>query len=224
MMEKMTRLQKFNPLQFVKKAFVIINKGFLQGRSLTDIDTVLRKLVNSYQLRGAERNRLLRSFLQIARCCPRKNPSSYLSSTKGVEFAMKEARWAEARANMRAKRTYLRNALKSGEQIFFACSKHYPVAKDHKAYQGKIYVDRFWRLKVSGSEYQAVLNFIKENNVKTVQEIIGPDVYLTTRPYCRHYFSGVDTAAVLSGEYRIKTHKARTKREVYLDIISVLKD
>ena len=43
-----------------------------------------------------------------------------------------------------------------GGTILFLCSKHNNCADDHKNYQGKIYIDRFWRQKVSG----LLVNFV----------------------------------------------------------------
>lgn len=101
-------------------------------------------------------------------------------------------------AVLRYKRISTKLYLSSANIIFFLCSTHGDPAKDHKAYQGKVYVDRFWRQKVSGSDYYKVASYIKNHNIKTVQYIMGAPVWLTTRPYCKHYFIPLQTSAVLT--------------------------
>lgn len=85
--------------------------------------------------------------------------------------------------------------------IFFVCSQHTNSACDHKEYQGKIYVDRFWKhkLMMHGTPdwlIQTAEKIIKKEGYKSIQEIMGHPVYLGTRPNCRHFFTPVD---LLSG-------------------------
>lgn len=89
----------------------------------------------------------------------------------------------------------------SSKAIFFACSSHGNPGEDHKEYQGKIYVDRFWRKKMSASPewmIKAVEKYINKHQTISVQKIAGPPVYLGTRPYCRHKFIPLDTRTVLT--------------------------
>ena len=103
--------------------------------------------------------------------------------------------------------------------IFYACSSHSKPAKDHADYQGKIYVDRYWRKYCTGTGPEwmeaAIEDFIQKNNIITVQKIMGPPVWLGTRSYCRHFFTPVSTLTVLTEqpkEYVRKTHGRPTKR------------
>lgn len=41
-------------------------------------------------------------------------------------------------------------------------------------------------------------DFIVSNKIKTVQEVIKAPVYLTTRPYCKHYFISVGTVKAMT--------------------------
>lgn len=74
------------------------------------------------------------------------------------------------------------------KQVFFLCSSHSNPAEDHKDWQGKIYVDRFWRntLGDDAELVYAVQSYIKNHDVKTVQWVMQAPVYMITRPYCRH--------------------------------------
>ena len=103
--------------------------------------------------------------------------------------------------------------------IFYACSSHSKPAKDHADYQGKIYVDRYWRKYCTGTVPEwmilTVEEFIQKNEIITVQKIMGPPVWLCTRPYCKHKLYPVNTLTVLTEqpkEYIRKTYGTATKR------------
>ena len=103
--------------------------------------------------------------------------------------------------------------------IFYACSSHSKPAKDHAYYQGKIYVDRYWRKYCTGTVPEwliaAVEDFIQKNEIISIQKIMGPPVWLCTRPFCRHKFYPVNTLTVLTEDkstYIKKTYARPTKR------------
>lgn len=103
--------------------------------------------------------------------------------------------------------------------IFYMCSSHSKPAKDHADYQGKIYVDRYWRKYCTGTAPEwliaAVEDFIQKNEILTVQKVMGPPVWLGTRPFCRHVFIPVNTLSVLTEDpktYIKKTYARPTKR------------
>ena len=85
--------------------------------------------------------------------------------------------------------------------VFYRCSRHNNPGKDHAAYQGKLFYDRFWESKnpqIEGWLARAIKNYIKKYDLVSVQKISGPPVYLTTRPYCKHYFIPQETLTVLT--------------------------
>jgi hypothetical protein len=87
--------------------------------------------------------------------------------------------------------------------VFYRCSRHRNPGKDHEAYQGKLFYDRFWESKNPQIENwlaRAIKNYIKKYDLVSVQKISGPPVYLTTRPYCKHYFIPQETLTVLTTE------------------------
>lgn len=104
--------------------------------------------------------------------------------------------------------------------VFFICSKHNKCADDHEEYQGKIYVDRFWRSKLilhGTPEWllQATEKFVRKNQIKSIQEISGRPVYLGTRNNCRHFFTVVDllSALTLSEEVLVPEIRVRARKE-----------
>lgn len=109
--------------------------------------------------------------------------------------------------------------------VFYLCSVHTGPAEDHKEWQGKIYVDRYWRSvlekhggtdtgTVHGDLIKGIGAYIKNHNILTVQEVVNHKPYLITRPYCRHFFIPLSTEEVLGSSLNkiLKEHpEAHTK-------------
>ena len=83
-------------------------------------------------------------------------------------------------------------------KIFFMCSYHRDSAPDHAPWQGKLYVDRYWHNYDKDGTLTA---FVRNNNIKTLQWVIGKPVYMLTRPNCRHYMVQYSTEDILKGNY-----------------------
>jgi len=110
------------------------------------------------------------------------------------------------------------------KKIFYICSSHDDCASDHKDYQGQIYVDESW-----DRTNAEIADYVILNNIKTFQWITFRPVWMTTRPYCRHYFKALDTEDVLShsvsqltknhrmhhksGKYEMQTIRYKTGQE-----------
>lgn len=126
----------------------------------------------------------------------------------------------DKRLQVKAKAVVVSSVLDSSRRaikIFFLSSYHQKPAEKHKQYQGKIFVDRYWKntLRQNGLEMliPRVEKYIREHNTLTVQEILGAPVYFITRPYCRHFFVPLDLDEVLenSPEAIFRSHvEART--------------
>ena len=111
--------------------------------------------------------------------------------------------------------------------VFYLCSRHQDCAKDHVAFQGKIYIDRYWRSLYKKSEQpefliNAIDKFVKRNKVHTLQWVMSSPVYMTTRPYCRHYFTPVQTYDILTTE--IKAPYVRKSRKKKKDNVKVIEE
>lgn len=84
-------------------------------------------------------------------------------------------------------------------RIFYLASRHKDSASDHADYQGKVYIDEQWRSVVKDKELQREISeYIKQNNIHTLQWVMGAPVWFITRPNCRHYFKTVDTDEILA--------------------------
>ena len=101
--------------------------------------------------------------------------------------------------------------LAEGEEAkspFFLCSAHPKPAKDHAAYQGKVYYDEDWESYVPDELRTTIRAIIRNRKLLTVQEIVGAPVYLTTRRNCKHYFINVPVEEVAHASARslLKLH------------------
>jgi hypothetical protein len=143
-----------------------------------------------------------------------------------VQTLGKIERRTSSRNNMKSIRDTLQQARSVGSDqpgrlpmIFYMCSSHSKPAKDHADYQGKIYVDRYWRKYCTGIMPEwliaAVEDFIQKNEIISIQKIMGPPVWLCVRPFCRHILYPINTLSVLTEEpktYIKKTYARPTKR------------
>ena len=94
--------------------------------------------------------------------------------------------------------------------IFYLCSSHADCAKDHLDYQGKMYVSTDWRDRCPDEATKnRVRAYIRNHKCKTIEEIVGAPVYMTTRPNCRHYFirMGVEEVMHNSINKLLREHK-----------------
>jgi len=95
---------------------------------------------------------------------------------------------------------------------FFLCSSHPNPAKDHAAYQGKLYYDEDWEKYVPAAEADHIRAIIRNRRLDTIQWVVGEPVYLTTRRNCKHYFINIPIEEVLHASARslLKKHGMRS--------------
>lgn len=77
-------------------------------------------------------------------------------------------------------------------QVFYICNSFGDCAHDHADYQGKIYYNADSDISEKEQEY------IDQNNILSMQEVINNEPYLTSRPNCRHEFHAIPTSEVLN--------------------------
>lgn len=106
----------------------------------------------------------------------------------------------------------LNNAWKENRQngnIFYVASSHADSAADHKDWQGKIYVDRYWHNYDTDGK---LAKYIQKHNIRTAQWVTGKPVWFITRPNCRHYFVNYSIEQILSDDYKIPHRKIGDKK------------
>lgn len=82
--------------------------------------------------------------------------------------------------------------------IFYLCSEHSDCAEDHEDWQGKPYIDRYWRRLIKDEGARAkIAKYVADNGIRSMQWVINRPVWLVTRPNCRHYFRRLGPKDVL---------------------------
>lgn len=202
---------KYESERATVQLMAVVADGLEKNRRLADIGLALRRLVNSYGgLTRNERAKLFNvAYTEARRGRASKSGAECLATRTAYDQFIRATRRVERRLNARRKHSALGKAMADfdGDPIFFVCSTHTNCAEDHLEYQGKVYIDRFWRTKVSGEDYYRVLSYIKNRNIRTVQSVVKSPVWLTTRPNCKHYFLPIPTSEVLTSSPKKLLHK-----------------
>ena len=199
----------------MRQGFTYLCRALQQGLTCGKARVGIRKLVNSYA--GLNRNERYEIYIELyslyraARNYPKGDWQKKLSQRESYDRILRVARKEERSMKLRVKRYITRAMLDDPEQIFFLCSIHDKPAEDHKMWQGLIYIDRFWRQKVSGELYYAVLSYVKNRGIKTIQWVMHEPVWMTTRPNCKHYFIPLDTNDVLHSSPKAIAERHRYK-------------
>ena len=190
-------------------------RGVSKNHSLSQISRELRTIVNSYS--GLNRRERALLYNNALNCTRRVKVSGQewervIASRTVYDSFMSASRRVDATFASRQKRIALGKAISAfendfgSEPVFYLCSYHSNCSCGHEYLQGKVYVNRFWRTIVDSTDYRKVAAYIKNRNVQTIQSVVKSPTWLTTRPYCRHYFVPVPTADVLSASPKRLLH------------------
>lgn len=222
-----------NYKSLVKQAFIYINRALENGYCLNRVRRELRELIN--KAKGLKRNEkyAIWNAVYIELRAAKKSPDweKHISMRKTYDNILRPIRKAYNNKKLRDKKAMTRASLDNTEHVFYLCSIHQKCRELHKDYQGKIYVDRFWRTKLSGVKYYAVLSYIKNKKIATVQDVMKNPIWLTTAINCRHYFIPLDTDTVLHSSVkkiaeayykRIKKYTPEEYYEVRAEVYKVL--
>ena len=229
-MKELNLLKTFNYKTQMKWVFsyiervraLVVEKGVLVNYKKVQKDVIvwLNKVDNLTQ---NQRKQLSSVFMRVIK--KTVSGANFGFEKKNFDELYKACRRVQLDVRQKVKLEGVRAQLKDSESVFVMCSKHYPVAPDHKDYQGKLYVNQNWRNLVEGRYYRAVSEYIKNNDVLTIQSVMKNPPYLITRPNCRHKLVVVPVSAVLKSvgdktvlnEYRKESHskKAHSKRDYY---------
>lgn len=210
------RTQTYTSEKATLQLMSIVTNGVKHKARLAEIATALRTVIDSYGgLNRRERARLFNNAYNYARRLKASddNWTCVLASRTAYDSFMSTSRRVLASSDSRQKRIALGKAMTQFEHdygyepVFYACSYHSNCSCGHDDYQGKIYIDRFWRTKVTPMDRDKILAYIRNRNVRTIQSVVKAPIWLTTRPYCRHYFVPVATADVLSSSPKKVLHQ-----------------
>lgn len=159
--------------------------------------------------------------------------SRYATSSAVQNDLEKAANALDRKLQTKAKAVRVTEALEKGRGdcvVFYGSTYHQKPADGHKDWQGKTYVDRYWRrtLRDGGREdlIPEVGKRIAEEGIPTVQWAMGAPVWLVTRPYCRHALRPIPTEDALNAddladypkgkaEFRDHAHRSLTDAQRY---------
>lgn len=188
----------------IQKIYKTVYRSVYNNDSLNKFKTVMFNEINSAypSATKGEKYEMYRAALQLR---------SSGDTRKNLEQVIKSENKIQRNQGVRARISSLKNELQDGRDkidptIFYLCSHHANPAQDHEFWEGKLYVDRFWRNTVQGiypeDKIKQIEKFIKSEHIHTVQWVTGFPVYMVSRPYCKHFFIAVPTTEVLGEDLR----------------------
>lgn len=188
----------------IQKIYRTVYKSILNEDSLKKFKAVLVKEINECYPRAtaSEKLTMYRSALEL-----RKKGDTRANLERVIKAENLIQRNEGIRARVEDTKTQMKeNRDKPEPVIFYLCSHHANPAEDHAFWEGKLYVDRFWRRTVQDvytpEQMKVIEKYIKENHLYTIQWVMGEPVYMQTRPYCRHFFISVPTQDVLGNNLK----------------------
>lgn len=204
------------------KSYVLIDKSLEERLYSKQFEEKLRQLINRYSVLSlSEKSKVYDSIYAVW-----KKMRWHISDGKWKELLYRKVNYdtlfsamrrAYATSNSRIKHDSFLRAVENG-YIFFFCAGHDNCSDMHKPLQNKLYITRHWRLYVKPTQYEAVLQFIKQRSIMTVEEAMGKPYWLCSRPFCKHFFQPIDTDTVLNTPLNIFVRRYhQTRKPIYSD-------
>lgn len=182
-------------LDWEARASKAIAEAVLKGSSLATLKSKLEKLEVGG---GWEASRLTQSALSEFRKARGGEPCS----CEGMERAATRCDMALRRKEglKDLNRELSEGRSRCGTTVFYLVSWHQSPAEGHKAVQGTLLIDRYWRavLKNNGLGFYEEAVGKKAEGMLTVQKAQQAPIWLIWRPYCRHRLRAVPIAEALA--------------------------
>lgn len=211
-----------NKVEIIKYIYAAVQKKTPQNKILSKLRGMIQ---NAPDFNIREKAALYRTVLRVTKLMYIQEGKLANSQIKKYSTSLNKI---EEHKNARMRKQDLRdkmNAARAQSGVFYMTSIHSNPAKDHKDWQGKIFVDRYWRSILDKETEKKVAAYIKNHNTLTVQEITKAPVYMITRPYCKHFFIRLDTEEVLGAsvnkiqknhpEARTRSHHVHYRKKYY---------
>lgn len=101
---------------------------------------------------------------------------------------------------------------------FYLSDSHANCAKDHLAYESRVYYDeKYEQFVTDESELAKIKAYIHNHKCMSVQAVVGAPVWFTTRPNCKHRLVPVPVAEVLGSSIR----KMQIKRKLIVKSVPI---
>ena len=183
------------------KAFSILG----DSTGIVEKDKRIKRLIQEDELFGkSEKFELYKHFKQLIRIGDKK----YWSLDSTIGSTVKLMNQLERRQVRKTKEYKLKQGLKDNRDqtvpiIFYLSSWHDHCADGHQDYEGKLYVDKYWKSAMEKHSellwmIPGITAYIRNHKVQTIQGITNGEPYLVTRPHCKHFFIPIDTFTVLT--------------------------
>lgn len=183
------------------KAFSILG----DSTGIVDKDKRIKSLIQQDELFDkSEKFALYKHFKWLIRIGDPK----YWSLDSTIGSTVKLMNKLERSQIRRTKESKLKQGLKDNRDqnipiIFYLCSWHDYCADGHQDYEGKLYVDKYWKSSMETHNellwmIPGITAYIRNHKVQTIQGITHGEPYLVTRPHCKHFFIPIDTFTVLT--------------------------
>ena len=174
--EQIKAIKEFNAKEILKLA----NQSLSVYQKQVQI---INKAINDETLYEAVKNQMPKGI----------NNGFKVNYTNGKQFSWKAYMEMNLRTTVHQEMT--NHQIKVGaklNQVFYICNSFSDCAPDHADYQAKIYYNADSDIGEKEQEY------IDQNNILSMQEVINNEPFLTSRPNCRHEFHAIPTSEVLN--------------------------
>ena len=196
----------------------VITDGVLRRRNKRDTLRDVKKEILRVRLNDDEKNEMWKFALMFHKHCIAaaarvvdegiRAKNVYTVLRKDTPILEHQKNELANRVEYRSKMSELRKAFQDSDKFYY-CTAHKNCAAGHRDYQGKVYYRRL------DNYSDAEMDFIRENDLMAVEDVVDRPVWLVTRPNCKHKLVPVsfETAQnhILDGEIPIVTDEKKEK-------------
>ena len=195
--------------------------NLLYQQSLSQLDTIMKstgRKLRAIDAKFGGKEHYQENLMQRQSVVAHTVQKSYIGNSRLIQ----DMNLVAYQVEQRMKSTELEKLLsdsysRASYSPFFLASAHPHPAKDHAAWEGKIYVDADWAAHVRDDQDRArIAAYIRNRGIRTVQWVTGPPVYLINRPNCKHYLTNIPLDEVLHSSTKslLRRHKMYMAEEV----------
>lgn len=202
----------------------VITDGVLRRRNKRDTLRKVKKEILRVRLNDDEKNEMWKfalmyyrhSIAAAARKVDEKMPDKesvrggyiYTVLRKDTPILEHQKNELANRVEYRSKMVELKKAFQDSDKFYY-CTAHKDCAAGHRDYQGKVYYRRL------DNYSDAEMDFIRENGLMAVEDVVNGPVWLVIRPNCKHRLVPVSFEAaqnhILDGEIPVVADEKKEK-------------
>ena len=195
--------------------------NMLYQQSLGQLDTIMKstgRKLRSVDTKFGKKEQYQENLMQRQAVIAHTVQRNYIGNNKLLQEMNSVAYQVEQRMKSDELENLLQDSYsRASYSPFFLASAHPHPAKDHAAWEGKMYVDANWAAHVQdGLSRAKIAAYIQNRGIRTVQWVTGAPVYLINRPNCKHYLMNIPLDEVMhsSAKSLLRRHKMYMEDEV----------